>query len=60
MDVLDLQNEFATTPDDQLHYEVLMNVGSPESGDDFVRVGEIEWQHNEQCIIIQPREEDVV
>lgn len=57
MDLLDLQNEIVEAPDDQLHYAVFMNIGEEESGDLFVRVGEVEWQHNEQRIIIQPETE---
>lgn len=54
MDIMDLRMEIADAPDDQLTYDVVMNVGSEADGDYFVPVGEIEWQHNEKRIIIQP------
>lgn len=44
---------------EQNDYEVLMNIGD-EIGDHIVRVGAIEWQHNERRIIIQANSDDVL
>lgn len=60
MKVLDINMDLEPRAKEQSEYQVLMNIGTPESGDQFVRVGEIEWQHNEQRVIIHPEEEDVV
>lgn len=52
MTVEDLLEELKDTPPDQLDYSIRVNVGDESSGDIWVNIDELEWDHENRVIKI--------
>ena len=52
MTVEDVQDELCNSPSDQLDYVFRINVGDETSGDLWVDIDNLEWDHNERVVKI--------
>lgn len=52
MTVEDVQDELCNSPSDQLDYVFRINVGDETSGDLWVDIDSLEWDHNERVVKI--------
>ena len=53
MNVGDVLEELSNTPDDQMDYVFRVNIGD-ETGDLYVDIDELEWDHENRVVKIKP------